>query len=98
MFRMRFARLAVAAAGLALIGGSVALSGQAPAGAEGTGPSVLGSGSFSPIIASLQKTMQFYSLLGIEVPEGSTTCSAAVLERTRACTRCSGPTAPASAT
>ena len=74
MFRMTFARLAVAA-WLALVGSYTALSGQAPAlaGGEGTGPAVLGAGSFSPIIASLQKTMQFYALLGIEVPEGSTT-------------------------
>jgi len=74
MFRSTIGRLAVAV-GLALAGSYTSLSGQAPApaGAEGTGPAVLGSGSFSPIIASLQKTMQFYALLGIEVPEGSTT-------------------------
>src|SRR5687767_1766397 len=75
MVRMTFARLAVAAACLALAGQHAALSGQgqAPAAPEGAGPAVMGAGSFSPIIASLQKTMQFYSLLGIEVPEGSTT-------------------------
>jgi predicted enzyme related to lactoylglutathione lyase len=70
---MTLARWTVVAAGLALFGHHAALSGQAPAAPEGTGPAVLGSGSFSPIIGSLQKTMQFYQLLGIEVPEGSTT-------------------------
>jgi len=78
MLRMTFVRLAIAVAGLTLLTNHAALSGQttsgqAPPAAEGTGPAVMGAGSFSPIIASLQKTMQFYSLLGIEVPEGSTT-------------------------
>jgi hypothetical protein len=73
MFRLTLARLVKAAAVLALAGAYTAVSGQAPTAPEATGPAVLGSGSFSPIIASLQKTMQFYQLLGIEVPEGSTT-------------------------
>ncbi len=62
MVRMTCVRLAVAAAALTLLTNHAALSGQtpsaqAPAAAEGTGPAVVGAGSFSPIIASLQKTM-----------------------------------------
>lgn len=56
---------------VALAGSHAALSGQAPAAAETAAPAVVGSGSFSPIVANLQKTLAFYALLGFEVPEGT---------------------------
>src|SRR5690349_9361225 len=72
MFQMRYVRIAAAIVGLAVTGGSAAFSGQAPAAPAGTGPAAIGSGSFSPIVGNLQRTLAFYALLGIEVPEGST--------------------------
>jgi catechol 2,3-dioxygenase-like lactoylglutathione lyase family enzyme len=52
---------------------SSAQSGQGPPPIESTAPGVVGSGSFSPIVANLQKTLAFYALLGFEVPEGTAT-------------------------
>jgi catechol 2,3-dioxygenase-like lactoylglutathione lyase family enzyme len=48
------------------------LSAQVPAATDTTVPAVIGSGSFSPIVANLQQTLAFYALLGFEVPEGTT--------------------------
>ena len=47
------------------------MSGQAPARSENGAPGAIGAGSFSPIVASLQKTLSFYALLGLTVPEGT---------------------------
>jgi len=73
MFQMKVVRIAAAVVGLAVTGGSAAFSGQAPAapGPAGSGPAAIGSGSFSPIVGNLQRTLAFYALLGIEVPEGT---------------------------
>ena len=71
MFRVTQMRVASAVVGLVVACGYAALSGQAPATAENTAPAVVGSGSFSPIVANLQKTLAFYALLGFEVPEGA---------------------------
>ncbi len=85
MFSMTYRRTAAAVLGLAVaaVAGSQALlSGQAPAGQTpsaqapaapaGTAPGAIGSGSFSPIVGNLQRTLAFYALVGIGVPEGST--------------------------
>jgi catechol 2,3-dioxygenase-like lactoylglutathione lyase family enzyme len=72
MFQTTHMRIAAVVLGLAAAGSSAALSGQTPAPAPaGSGPAAIGSGSFSPIVANLQKTLAFYALLGIEVPKGS---------------------------
>lgn len=73
MFQMTYVRLATVVLGLAVAGSRALLSAQAPAPAPaaGTVPGAIGSGSFSPIVANLQKTLAFYALLGIEVPKGS---------------------------
>jgi catechol 2,3-dioxygenase-like lactoylglutathione lyase family enzyme len=74
MLNMTHLRIAAAVLGLAAAGSTAAFSGQAPAPPPppaGTGPAAIGSGSFSPIVANLQKTLAFYALLGIEVPKGS---------------------------
>jgi catechol 2,3-dioxygenase-like lactoylglutathione lyase family enzyme len=57
------------AAGPLTSGSAVAV--QAPARNE-TAPGAVGAGSFSPIVANLQKTLAFYALLGFTVPEGTT--------------------------
>jgi catechol 2,3-dioxygenase-like lactoylglutathione lyase family enzyme len=69
----RTTRLQISAvvAGLALAGGHAVLSGQAPTVAARAGTAVIGAGSFSPIVADLQKTLAFYALLGFEVPDGT---------------------------
>ena len=71
MSQMTYVRIAAAVLGLAVAGGQAAFSGQAPAPPTGTGPAAIGSGSFSPIVGNLQRTLAFYALLGIEVPEGT---------------------------
>ena len=74
MFQMTHLRIAAAVLGFAAAGSPAALAGQvpgAPAAAASAPPGAIGSGSFSPIVANLQKTLAFYALLGIEVPKGS---------------------------
>ncbi len=71
MPRMTPVRIAAVVVGLALAGSHAALSGQAPAVAASAGTAVIAAGSFSPIVANLQKTLAFYALLGFEVPEGA---------------------------
>jgi catechol 2,3-dioxygenase-like lactoylglutathione lyase family enzyme len=68
----RVTHMRVAAFVLSLALASSARSGQAPLSPKTTAPAVIGSGSFSPIVANLQKTLAFYALLGFEVPEGTT--------------------------
>lgn len=70
MARKRQAPVAATILGLAFVGISI-VSGQTLAGSESTAPAVVGSGSFSPIVASLQKTLAFYALMGFTVPEGT---------------------------
>jgi catechol 2,3-dioxygenase-like lactoylglutathione lyase family enzyme len=68
----RVTHMRVAAFVLSFALASSARSGQAPVSPTTTAPAVIGSGSFSPIVANLQKTLAFYALLGFEVPEGTT--------------------------
>jgi catechol 2,3-dioxygenase-like lactoylglutathione lyase family enzyme len=68
----RVTHMRVAAFVLSFALASSARSGQAPLSPKTTAPAVIGSGSFSPIVANLQKTLAFYALLGFEVPEGTT--------------------------
>jgi catechol 2,3-dioxygenase-like lactoylglutathione lyase family enzyme len=77
---MTYVRIAAAVLGLAVAGSQAVLSGQtpsgqalspAPAAPAGSGPAAIGSGSFSPIVESLRRTLAFYALLGMEVPEGA---------------------------
>jgi catechol 2,3-dioxygenase-like lactoylglutathione lyase family enzyme len=67
----RYARPIAAVLGLALVAGTGAISGQTPARGESTAPGAVGAGSFSPIVANLQKTLSFYALMGFIVPEGT---------------------------
>ena len=71
MLRVTGMRAASAVLALVVSYGHAALSGQAPATAETTAPGAIGAGSFSPIVANLQKTLSFYALLGFEVPEST---------------------------
>jgi catechol 2,3-dioxygenase-like lactoylglutathione lyase family enzyme len=71
MLRMTYVWIGVAVVGLGLAGGHVGLAAQVPTTSAGTAPAVVGSGSFSPIVANLQKTLAFYALLGFDVPEGT---------------------------
>ena len=67
---MRLSHLVLTTA-MALAGGD-RVAGQAPTSTAATAPGVIGSGSFSPIVANLQKTLTFYALVGFEVPDGTT--------------------------
>jgi catechol 2,3-dioxygenase-like lactoylglutathione lyase family enzyme len=71
MVRVTGMRAASAVLVLVVACSHAALSGQAPAAAETTKPGAVGAGSFSPIVANLQKTLSFYALLGFEVPDGA---------------------------
>jgi catechol 2,3-dioxygenase-like lactoylglutathione lyase family enzyme len=71
MVRVTHMRVASAVLATVVACSHAPLSGQAPAPAEATAPGAVGAGSFSPIVANLQKTLSFYSLLGFEVPEGT---------------------------
>jgi len=73
MARMRHAHAIAAVLGVAIAFSSGTVSGQAPARSEITAPGAVGAGSFSPIVANLQKTLTFYALLGFTVPEGTAT-------------------------
>jgi len=73
MARMRHAHAIAAVLAVAIAFGRGTVSGQAPARGDSTAPGAVGAGSFSPIVASLQKTLSFYALLGFTVPEGTTT-------------------------
>jgi len=50
----------------AVVGGA----GQRPSSAQdqGSGPEVLGLGSYSPIVADLEKSLEFYGKVGLEIP------------------------------
>jgi catechol 2,3-dioxygenase-like lactoylglutathione lyase family enzyme len=71
MTKVRHTRLMAAVLAVALAAGTGAMSGQTPGRSESTAPGAVGAGSFSPIVASLQKTLAFYALMGFTVPEGA---------------------------
>ena len=72
MARTRRAHAIAVLLGVSIAASRGTVSGQAPARSESTAPGAVGAGSFSPIVANLQKTLSFYALLGFTVPEGTT--------------------------
>ena len=68
MARTRRAHAIAVLLGVSIAASRGTVSGQAPARSESTAPGAVGAGSFSPIVANLQKTLSFYALLGFSVP------------------------------